>query len=522
MKTKPLATITLIALVLCTACSPAPANAPQTATREIVLSPTAGNQSPSALPEIPSTVPSEPAPSPTLPSPTPDTAVQAAAEATVQASSFLEIVDKLKDDGKITFSEGIYHRLADVDRTAALRGEYFWIPTDYSPKNFVLRAEVAWQSADMNADWSISGPGFLFHETGDARFYAIFLRLNGQVDLYRIDIDNDTFFFVASEKVWNTAKPSGEAVLMLAVEGDMLHFFVDDQPILDARDANLTSPAYGSGRLDLAIASGTNKDFGTRVIFSNVELWELGDPATLAASAPESIGLTPEQTSTPRPNDPFTEQGIQAFQSGDFGKAVELIGKALANPNYDNPDGYITRGRAYYALKQYSQAIADFTSAVRFAPAGAKIYLYRAYAYEKMKNNAKALADYNTAIQLDDGDVWPYRSRAMIYIAQKKYPEAMKDLDQAIQLADDSAATYNNRCWLKYLLKQYDEALPDCDKALGMEPDNASYLESRAFVFRALGQPDKALADFERILTLSEDKTVTNRIQAEMKKLQSP
>jgi Tfp pilus assembly protein PilF len=487
------------------------------------------NATAAATPLAPPTLPAPgemtptPSPNPSArplpPSPTPDAAVQAAAQATLQASSFLETITKLKDEGKITTTEGEYHHLDDVDQSAALRGEYFWIPTEYSPPNFVLRADVAWQSADANADWSVSGPGFLFHESDDNRFYAIFLRLNGQVDLYRIDVDSNIFFYVANKKIEKIGKPDGKAALMLVVEEDAVHFYVDDQLVISTKDANLVSPNYASGRLNLAIASGTNKDFGTRVIFSNIELWELGTAEQPPATSP----VMPSSTAPSPAEDTLTQEGIQAFQSGDFENALTLLNKAIASdPNYKNPDGYITRGRAYYALKQYSRAITDFNQAIRFAPAGSKIYLYRGYAYEKIKNYSKALSDYNTTIQLDANDVWAFRSRAMLYITQKKYIEALKDLDQAITLEPDSASTINNRCWLKYLLKQYSEALVDCDKALRIEPDHPSYLESRAFVYKALDQTDKARADFERILTLSDDKALTTRIQAEVKKLKSP
>ncbi len=471
----------------------------------------------------PSVTPAAPTASPTAsllpPSPTPDAAVAAAAKATLQASSFMEIIAKLKDEGKLSTSDGFYYHLDDVDQSVASRGEYFWIPTDYSPVNFVLRAHAAWQTGDANADWSVSGPGFLFHESGDNRFYAVFLRLNGQVDVYRIDVEHNSFFYVANKKIANIGKPDGKADLMLVVERNSLSFYVDDQLVIDAQDANLSSTDYGSGGIDFAIASGTNKNFGMRVIFSNIELWEIGAPKQSVSTTL----ATPAPSVTPTPEDTRTKEGIQAFQSGEFVKSISLLDSAIeADPKYSNPDGYITRGRAYYALEQYSKAIADFNQAILFAPAGSKIYLYRGYAYEKMKNNPKALADYSICIQLDPGDVWAYRSRAMIYAAQKKYKEALQDLDQAISLASDSAPTYNNRCWLKYLLKQYTDALPDCDQALSIEADNLSYLESRAFVYKALAQVDKARADFEKILSLTTDKALISRIQAEVKKLKTP
>ncbi len=57
---------------------------------------------------------------------------------------------------------------------------------------------------------------------------------------------------------------------MLVVEGRVFKYFVNGERVLTRESASM--PA---GRLNLTLISGTNKDFGTRCLMKNIELWEL-------------------------------------------------------------------------------------------------------------------------------------------------------------------------------------------------------------------------------------------------------
>jgi hypothetical protein len=64
--------------------------------------------------------------------------------------------------------------------------------------------------------------------------------------------------------------PSGQAQLMLAVQGSQINIYVNDELVHSRKDAKLTS-----GELAYTLVSGTNKDYGTHCTMTNVELWQL-------------------------------------------------------------------------------------------------------------------------------------------------------------------------------------------------------------------------------------------------------
>ncbi|MDH4318824.1 MAG: tetratricopeptide repeat protein [Desulfobulbaceae bacterium] len=76
-----------------------------------------------------------------------------------------------------------------------------------------------------------------------------------------------------------------------------------------------------------------------------------------------------------------------------FNKAIELNG---ANAEY-----YINRGAAYAAIKDWEQAIKDYTTALGIEPNNAWALSSRARSYEENKQADKAIADYEAAIRND-------------------------------------------------------------------------------------------------------------------------
>lgn len=70
--------------------------------------------------------------------------------------------------------------------------------------------------------------------------------------------------------IYPVEKPADNANIMLVVEGNNLHFFVDGYLMLSRQDMS-----FAEGDLALTLLSGTNKDFGTRCEMTNIELWRL-------------------------------------------------------------------------------------------------------------------------------------------------------------------------------------------------------------------------------------------------------
>lgn len=101
---------------------------------------------------------------------------------------------------------------------------------------------------------------------------------------------------------------------------------------------------------------------------------------------------------------------------------------------------YLELGQRYLTEMNYSEAVAQFTEAIRLDPNDIQAYLGRAQAYEAMGEYEKALADYEMAAQLAE-DV-PY-TMALACSGQAAMYEALQQPEQAADAYALAAAQLN-------------------------------------------------------------------------------
>jgi len=192
----------------------------------------------------------------------------ALASATAQAQPLYELVQDLNAEGHLSSTDGIYNALPDFDESWAQIGWYQWWYTDYSPTDFVIRAEASWDSASDKANWWNSGCGFVFREDGVSNHYLAYLGLDGYVYFSRNVRDKPAS--LGNSYYGKLGTPKGQAQIMLVVEGTTITFFVNGERVYTRQDQGLES-----GKLALTLLSGINSGFGTRCTMTDIELWEL-------------------------------------------------------------------------------------------------------------------------------------------------------------------------------------------------------------------------------------------------------
>jgi hypothetical protein len=195
-------------------------------------------------------------------------AVQTVTAATAQAQPMVDLVQQLYADGHLSRTDGTYFTLPDFDASWAQIGRYIWIPTGFSPTDFVIKADASWDSASDTANWWTSGCGFVFREDGVENHYLAYLGLNGRVYFFRNV--NNVYATLGSSYYGKLDTHEGYAQIMLVVEGINITFFVDGEKVHTRQDQGLAS-----GNLALTLLSGINTGFGTRCKMVNIELWEL-------------------------------------------------------------------------------------------------------------------------------------------------------------------------------------------------------------------------------------------------------
>ncbi|MFN3418737.1 MAG: TonB family protein [Pyrinomonadaceae bacterium] len=114
----------------------------------------------------------------------------------------------------------------------------------------------------------------------------------------------------------------------------------------------------------------------------------------------------PKPAATPQPTPPppdytFYQKRAEAnLSKGDLEAALADYNKAV-EMKADNPDLYVSRGRAYFNMKSYELSVKDFDKAIELNPKTAIAFIDRGRSYEKLGDRQKALADYKKALELD-------------------------------------------------------------------------------------------------------------------------
>jgi hypothetical protein len=188
------------------------------------------------------------------------------ATATSYATAFLDVIEKLKEEGIVKSTDGDYARLEDFEQEWAQLGWFKWWGTGYAAENFVLSADIAWQSASNTSDWYTTGCGMVFSLNDEDNYHLAFLSLDGYGMVGR-NTKGD-LKLLAAERYGNVSTPDGNAKIMLVVDDKRINFYVNDKLVTKVYDNSLNE-----GAIALTLLSGTNKDYGTRCTMTNIELF---------------------------------------------------------------------------------------------------------------------------------------------------------------------------------------------------------------------------------------------------------
>lgn len=193
----------------------------------------------------------------------------ATAEATTQAEPMWALIQQLHADAYIQSTEGSYYQLDNFNESWAMLNYFDIWRTGYSPADFVVRADVAWDSASETANWFNSGCGFLYRlDRPENSFYLVFLTLDGYVKMQYWSpnaIRSLGFSYYGQLDL-----PRGNAEMVLVAQGSKMHVLINGKLVHTRIDTNIER-----GELAYTLLSGTNAGFGTRCVFENVNLWEL-------------------------------------------------------------------------------------------------------------------------------------------------------------------------------------------------------------------------------------------------------
>jgi lipoprotein NlpI len=261
-------------------------------------------------------------------------------------------------------------------------------------------------------------------------------------------------------------------------------------------------PQHGTG-LALALENGAGFDFKSPV--ASVEGGFPGGIVPWLRACARRHGFGIEQLSQPGLQAMY-KAGLEARSAGNHDTAIRLLSDAIATGKLNNNDlatSYNNRGIAFAAKGQDDQAVADYTMAIKIAPAYGPAYLNRGIAYSSRGNLDAAIADFDVAIRISPSYALAYNSRGATYYRKDDLDAALTDLDAAIRLKPDYANAYWNRARVYDSKGDYHKALADFGEVIRLKPDDAELYVDRGNLRSAHDDEAGATADYDTAIRLA-------------------
>jgi len=225
---------------------------------------------------------------------------------------------------------------------------------------------------------------------------------------------------------------------------------------------------------------------------------------------------------------PFFERGRAYFAlrnfpaaEADFGKAIDLKKTA--------PNGYFNRGIVRMQTSNWAGAIADFSEVITIAPKArpgedllTDSRANRAFCYLQTKRFAEAIRDCDAVVEVDGkrADIFLNRAYAYSSLSPANVTAAIADYTKALGVATDNGQkrdAYLSRADLYIGQSKFAEAAADYTEGLKFDTKNAAVYGARAAAYFQLGKFAEAVADYDQLLAISPGDTETYKNRAAVK-----
>ncbi|MFU8831956.1 MAG: tetratricopeptide repeat protein [Wenzhouxiangella sp.] len=168
----------------------------------------------------------------------------------------------------------------------------------------------------------------------------------------------------------------------------------------------------------------------------------------------------------------------------DFDKALEIDGQA---------DGaYYGRGLAMGRLGLLDEAIEDLTVFIERNPRNSMAYTKRGVRYIWKGDNESAFSDLIRAIDLDPNNAEAHDDLGVVYAQRREFGKAIEHFRAAIRIDPTYQKAYHNLALAYLLVDEHGLALQAVDLALALSPNARGSMQLKAEVLGAMGQEQEA------------------------------
>jgi len=169
---------------------------------------------------------------------------------------------------------------------------------------------------------------------------------------------------------------------------------------------------------------------------------------------------------------------FSSYQLPSWSNDFKHWDNVIRNSSIGIPQAYMGRGEEHLRLGNYSQAIDDFTQAIKNNPGESLYYYNRANAYLDLKQYNLAIKDYSAAIERNAQLLNAYVNRGLAFMESDMPGKAIPDFKKALSFNSQQLDICNDIGICFAMSGQYDSAAVYFRKALEINPDDADAIEN--------------------------------------------
>jgi tetratricopeptide (TPR) repeat protein len=235
-------------------------------------------------------------------------------------------------------------------------------------------------------------------------------------------------------------------------------------------------------------------------------IFNVSRPATERPGDPGIVTKTDEgEQPAPRTLEAALALGKLHANKKEWAQAEASFTEAI-KLNPDCAEAYHRRAGIRFNAGKVKESLPDFDTVVRLDPKNAEVCMNRSFVYLRLLRVDEALADLRHAQELDPDHPEPYRKvlgetyarRAYEQAETKKWKEAIADFDEAIRFDPANASYFDKRGSMHFNLGEFEEARKDFTEAIRLDPNQPTYFLHRGFALEALGKKDEAAEDYKK------------------------
>jgi tetratricopeptide (TPR) repeat protein len=202
---------------------------------------------------------------------------------------------------------------------------------------------------------------------------------------------------------------------------------------------------------------------------------------------------TPRYVATAHPGRVAFQEGVRAFESGEWEEAIAAFEEHLGE-QAQSPDAAYYIGESYLHLGEYQLAFDAFNHAITIDDQFAPGYLGRAMAaLELGDTDSTPISDLNASILLDPNLLRAYTTRAEYYLDQGEPGRALEDMITAETLTPDSALVHAIKARAFLSQENYGQALVSAQRAYQLDLTDLDNYLVLAETLQALDQASDSI-----------------------------